>query len=165
MKPIYSSFGLADRSTNPSTGVWLPVSLTLANHRWVTVPWDVDYSDPENQHSGPGAWTVLHGPALFEMTAGIRLLNQHRQASCHIRLWAGQFIDGVDTRLSTNFGESWEHFVGDEESNQSHVNGTWRGWLPADQRLRVEVDYWKAGLSSSGGARIIGGSARLFVWR
>lgn len=157
--PTYSHFGYLDRSADPLTGKYLPVS-TTSNWQWITVPWDVDYADPEDQHVLNGGWTFLYGPCDFVATGGVRLLLQQDDASVHVRLWVAEIIDGVDTRVGSP-GESYEWFVGPGETGNSHINGTWIGRLTEGQRLRMEVDYWHA----AHGARIIGGSVKCLVWR
>lgn len=160
--PIYSSFGLVDQSNTPLNGVYLAVSTSTGNVQWRTIPWNINYADPETQHVPElGGLTILTGPASFDLDAGIRLMVQEVGASCHIRPWVAELVNGVDTRAQWVGGESWEWFVGPGETGNTHVSGHWKGWVAQGQMLRVEVDYWHA----SHGARIVGGTARLHVWR
>jgi len=154
MTTVYSHFGLLGRDADPDgTGILLPPSNMGApgSWKWITIPFDVDYEDPENQHAVNGGWTVLYGPARYEVVGEVRLLRQTVGASCHVRLWHAQVINGVDTRIAAK-GPSWEWFVGPGEKGNTHVNGCWQGFLPANQRLRMEVDYWNAPTP----ARIVG---------
>lgn len=155
--PVYSSFGYTQHDSAPSTGKYVPVS-TTSSPQWVTIPWDLDYSDPENQHS-QGGWSFLVGPGIFAVDSDVRIMNQQDDAALHIRLWMAQNINGVDTRVGELY--AWEWFVGPNEHGNTHVNGTWKGWLPADVRLRVEIDYWHA----SAGCNVVGGNVRCLVWR
>jgi hypothetical protein len=160
--PIYSSFGVVDQSANPTNGIWLGVSTSTSNVYWRSIPWNVDYCDPEDEHFPElGGLTILYGPAMFDLDAGIRLMLQQPGASCHIRTYAAKNVDDVDTRMQWNGGESFEWFVGPGETGNTHVNGHWKGWLPENYQLRVEVDYWHA----TSACRIVGGTARLFAWR
>jgi len=159
---VYSHFGLKSRDAAPDTGILLPVSTMAAlpgSWKWITIPFDVDYEDPENQHVVNG-WTVLYGPARYLAVGEVRLLRQQDNASSHIRLWHAQVINGVDTRIAAK-GPSWEWFVGPNEHGNTHVNGVWMGFLPAGQRLRMEVDYWNA----SAPARIVGAGINITAER
>jgi hypothetical protein len=157
---IYSSFGRMSLDASPEKGTLLPVSKSGA-WVWVPVAWDTRYSDPENQLDQAHRQFFLSGPCHFSAVGGVRLLRQQRGASAHVRLYSVDATTGA--RMPANFGESWEHFVGPEESNNSHINGTWQGWLGSGQKLAMEVDYWKAGSTTP--ARIIGGTMRVFTYR
>ncbi len=139
-----------------------------------TIPWDVEYSDPENQH---GSWTILNGPAHYSITAYARLMQMQEGCSVHIyayhatdpALLAADQVDGVDN--VTSYKEFAEWFVGPKETHfasdgsvtysNTHIFGTWNNWLPANEKLRIGLDYWNA----SGSGKLIGGSVSGFWGR
>lgn len=156
----YLSLGY-DTREDPQQGLYIPVSTELENTLWKTIPWDEENADPENQHAMPNGWTILHGPAHYMFSAGARFKNQQVNASFHLRFWKA-FVDpitGVEVR--TWASEAEESFVGPGEGNNTHCNLSWNGWLAANERLRVEVDYWHA----TAGARLVGASVSGFYFR
>jgi hypothetical protein len=153
----YLSLGFATR--DPDQGIKIPTSHKPVGgplHKRVTVPWDTDFSDPENQHSG-GGWTILYGPCHYDLVAVLRLWYGTPGASGHLGFWHASVIDGVDTRVATQ--EVCEWSVDPHETSNTHVGPmNWKGWLPAGQRLRVELDYWNG--PEDVPIRIIGGQVR-----
>lgn len=126
-------------------------------HYYVTVPWnEAEYSpnDPLNGVSVNNGWTFLYGPTVnAEITAHVRLAVMQEKASVHLRLYKVAVINGVETRLWGS--ESPESFIGEGETHvasdgtvtysSSHILGHWRvPPLAEGERLRLEVDSWKA---------------------
>jgi len=171
----YMSLGFASRPA--SSGQTLYVSHgDIFGDQWKpkTIAWDTEYSDPENQH---GSWTILNGPAWYDVTAYARMMQMQNGCSVHIyayhasdpaALTAGQ-KDGIDN--VTSYREFAEWFVGPNETHtaangtvsysNTHVFGNWKGWLPEGQKLRIALDYWNA----AGDGKLVGGTVYGFWGR
>ncbi len=70
-------------------------------------------------------------------------------------------INGVDTRIATQEVTEW--IVAPQETSHTHIVHNWKGWLPANQRLRVELDMWN--VPDANPMRIVGGTVRGFYGR
>jgi hypothetical protein len=161
----YMSLAYASRDVSAGSPLYVSHG-AIFDTQWMpkTIAWDTEYSDPENQH---GSWTILTGPAWYQVTAFARLMQMEQDCSVHIFAYhataptVGQ-VDGVDN--ITSFREFTEWFVGHNETHiaadgtvtysNTHVFGTWPGYLPIGEKLRIALDYWNAG----GPGKLVGGS-------
>lgn len=140
-----------------ATSKWRRLDVSHADGpiKWLTIPWDVDYADPDSMHFDAGGWTVLHGPCDFELWGYARLKQGQPGCSTHIQLYT---VDAAEQVLHRY--EAWETFVGPKESSHTHVNGSWPGRLDDGVRLRVNVDYWNA----STYCYLVGATLSGFYW-
>jgi hypothetical protein len=128
----------------------LPVSTVFPNpDGWVTIPWNQlninpatanAQIDPDTPPIGIGAWSILHGPCWYSLTAEVGLEEPTQQAQSHIRLYE---TDSADSDLVVG-KNAWEWMIGTKETNTAHIDGAWEGYLAAGRRLRVAIDYWHA---------------------
>lgn len=137
----------------------VPVSHTGA-HKWVTLPWDVEVTDPDNMHSMPGGWSILKAPAdtaiSYDLTCGLMVQGGVEKCSTHLmavhcRPAVVGEQDGVDNIVTYRQAAEW--FVG---AGETHVSGddltysnthqlvSAKGILAPGQLLRVMTDYWNA---------------------
>lgn len=155
---------LAYATREPDDGLAVPNSHMPVGgplHKRITIPWDTEYSDPELQHSGHG-WTMLNGPAHYDMTVVARLWYGVIGSSVHIGFWhASVAADGTETREATQEVVEW--FVGPHETSNTHIFMNWKGWLPEGQRLRAEIDNWNG--DDANPIRIVAASVRGFYGR
>lgn len=169
----YMSLAYAGRDVSVGKTLYVSHGAIFDRDTWkpLTIPWDVEYSDPENQH---GSWTILNGPAWYDVTAYARLMQM--QEGCSVHLFAyhataattGQ-IDGIDN--VTSYREFTEWFVGPNETHvaadgtvtysNTHIFGNWKGWLSEGEKLRIAMDYWNA----TGSGKLVGGSVYGFWGR
>ncbi|MFB4312946.1 hypothetical protein [Actinomadura sp. 21ATH] len=139
--PFYFSYRF-DR-TPTDDGRELEVSAAYPNpDGWLTIPWNNHVTrpvDPAAPAPTVGGWTLLHGPAVFQITAEIGLMDPTPLASAHIGLadvdQDGQVVAGRN---------AWEWEIAEKEGNTAHLNGTWCGNLAAGRRLWLRCDYWHA---------------------
>ncbi|MET0426291.1 MAG: hypothetical protein ABW046_20650 [Actinoplanes sp.] len=154
----YLELEYADRTYAQATKT-IPVSHNDA-HIWVTVPFDDEPEDPDNQHAMPGGWTILTAPAdrdvFYSGVADVRLQGGVKDCSTHLMsYWARALqpgeIDGVDNIVEKR--PAVEVFVGANESHPSatgttysntHLQLAFKGRLPAGLKLRLCLDYWNA---------------------
>lgn len=161
-RPQYFSYGFKPETESEWKN--LPVStryppLDSNDNPWVTVPWNEFYSRPEEvDHPGPvlGKWTFLYGPCHYQATANIGLDQETRQAQAHIALYHADDLENITSRRN-----AWEWMIGTKEGHTVHLDGTWNGWLPEGQRLRLWVDYWHGDRP----AKIIRANVSGFYWR
>lgn len=162
----YISLGF-NQGENPAKWRRLPVS-RLGSPVTVTIPWDVDYYDPKNHH-GPGGWTVLQGPASYDLDVHIRCKNLEPGCSTHVSVYVvTKDENGVATEISGS--EAPERFVGPLETSHTHIDGSFKGVLQAGEYLWVRMDYWNAGKNPDGTLKpqaqvygnIVGASVRGF---
>lgn len=168
----YMSLGYASREAAQGRNLYVSHGAIFGDGwRPLTIPWDTEYSDPENQH---GSWTILNGPAFYDVTSYARFMQMQEGCSVHLYAYhAGDLlpgqVDGVDN--VTSYREFTEWFVGPNETHtaadgtvtysNTHVFGNWKGWLPDGQKLRIAADYWNA--TSTG--KLVGGSVYGFWGR
>lgn len=173
--PKFLSLGFNwGNSDDPSTFRKLTVS-RQNTPKWLTIPWDGEPSDPENQHyvnpdTGAGGWSILTGPCHYMITAHVRIKGAEKGCSTHVQL---RYADLTDTSTPTWLGEAPEWFVGPKESSNTHLHGSWVGYLPAGKVAQVALDYWNAGQNSDGSfkpqssvyAWLVGASVSALYWR
>lgn len=126
-------------------------------HNYVTIPIKAKEEtdpDPQNPVSLNSGWSWLYGPTRNGIvTAHVRVMHVQTGGSLHLRLYKVRVNpDGTEVRLWGS--ESPERFVADGETHgtapnltfsSTHLDATWRlRPLAADERLRLEVDYWTA---------------------
>ncbi|MDT4991411.1 MAG: hypothetical protein QOH97_1303 [Actinoplanes sp.] len=144
---------------DPMQGKALPRShgaVGGTQHNYVTIPWNdkEDGDDPANGVSLNYGWTFLFGPTVSALVfAQVRLMIMQERGSVHLRLYKVAVDAGVETRVWGS--ESPESFVGEGETHtaadgtvsysSTHVDACWRvAALAPNERLRLEVDSWKA---------------------
>lgn len=168
----YMSLAFAGRDVSAGTNLYVSHGAIFGpDYKPRTIAWDTEYSDPENQH---GSWTILTGPAYYNVTAYARLMQMETDCSVHIFAYhataptAGQ-VDGVDNVTSRREFAEWgvlpneTHVAPDGTVTYSntHVFGSWLGFLPDGEKLRIALDYWNA--SATG--KLVGGSVYGFWGR
>lgn len=114
---------------------------------WVTIPWDTVITSPADtsgiyQPPSPATgtfWSFLYGPCVFSMTAALGVGEvTPGTGSIHFQPYASS----NDVENVASAWEGWEEYIGPSEGNTCHFYGSWWGYLPANQRLRLRVDYW-----------------------
>lgn len=148
-RPLFTDYISLGFNQGEDAAKWrrLPVS-RAANPVQVTLPWDVEYSDPKNHHS-PGGWTILQGPCSYDLDVHVRCKNLEPGCSTHVQGYVvTKDENGVATVVSGR--EAPERFVGPMETSHTHIDGTLKGVLQAGEYLWVRVDYWNAGRNPDG---------------
>lgn len=168
----YMSLAYASRAASAGSPLYVSHGAIFgADWKPKTIAWDTEYSDPENQH---GSWTILSGPAYYNVTAFARLMQMQTDCSVHIFAYhatpatPGQ-VDGVDNVTSYREFAEWgvlpneTHVAADGTVTYSntHVFVPAQGYLPDGEKLRIALDYWNAGASG----KLVGGSVYGFWGR
>jgi hypothetical protein len=165
---------LSIATTEPPAGQPIPNSNGTGGNQWQGLVWNVDDYDPPllNRPNGmhdPNGWSILYGPALFVMTAFLRVKQQTLDSALHLMPRRAKRINGVNTIVGPPMEASeWgvlaneTHLAADGDTTYSntHLFVPMIERLEVDERLQVHVDMWNADQP----ARVAGGTVTLLWW-
>jgi hypothetical protein len=167
---------LSIATTEPPAGQVIPNSNGTGGNQWVGLSWDTEGYDPavlnrpNGMHDQPGGWTILYGPALFIMTAFVRVKQQTAGAAFHLMPRRAKRVNGVNTIVgpameAAEWGvlQNETHLAADGETvtySNTHLMVPMAERLEDGERLQVHTDLWNADQS----ARVAGGTVTLLWW-
>ncbi|MGP4021739.1 hypothetical protein [Actinomadura sp. 3N407] len=138
--PDYVSVGVRDAQDMPSG-------------EWVTVRWDLEYSDDAHHHRTEGGPSVVEGPARYTLNANVRIEGLPSGTELQARV-----IERADDDGAVKNGPVAEFLARDGETFVDYALAA--DTVGSGQRVRFQVIHY-----GTGTARLVSGTAKALAWR